>query len=508
MNQKGMNRREFLKVTSLGLLGGYLGLRPAPLFGRMHHGDDHVINPPVGDIFNDPVEMPFVNTSPGVKEVFLDVKTTSVSINGTTANLLTYNGHFPAPTIRVNKGDLLRLRFSNSLPYTTQKNILGHQKNITNLHTHGWHVSPSGNSDNIFLHFMPSDEFMFEYDTSRQEAGTLNFYHPHVHGLVAEQMWAGLSGALVVNDETDVLADYETHIIVLKDLSLRGSEPAPYTSMDYMRGKEGNIVMVNGQINPVLSIRPGQVQRWRILNASTARFYKLSLENHTFYLVGTDGGLLDKPYPLSNILLAPGERIDVLVAANQAPGTYRLLSLPYNRGGMMMGGMMMEGNTTQTITLMTLSYNGNPVNDNIPPLINPNARRLTINTSNLQKRRLVLSMRMGSGLINGQDFEVNPYTITSRLGTYEIWKIINQSGMDHPFHQHVNSSQILSIQGGNQTYASLYTSTPSWKDTIIVPKWGSVTMLVPVMDFTGKTVFHCHIVEHEDIGMMGVWKIM
>jgi len=116
-------------------------------------------------------------------------------------------------------------------------------------------------------------------------------------------------------------------------------------------------------------------------------------------------------------------------------------------------------------------------------------------------------MRMGRGLINGQDFEVNPYTITSRLGTYEIWRIINQSGMDHPFHQHVNSSQILSIKGGNQAYASLYTSTPSWKDTIIVPKWGSVTMLVPVMDFTGKTVFHCHIVEHEDIGMMGVWEI-
>ena len=173
-----------------------------------------------------------------------------------------------------------------------------------------------------------------------------------------------------------------------------------------------------------------------------------------------------------------------------------------------MGGMMMEGNTTQTITLMTLLYNGNPVNDNIPPLINPNARRLTINTSNLQKRRLVLSMRMGRGLINGQDFEVNPYTITSRLGTYEIWKIINQSGMDHPFHQHVNSSQLISMQGGNKAYASLYTSTPSWKDTIIVPKWGSVTMLVPVMDFTGKTVFHCHIVEHEDFGMMGVWRIV
>ncbi len=508
MNQKGINRREFLKFTSLGLLGGYLGLRPTSLMGGMHHGEYNIINPSIGNIFKDPVEMPILNTSPGVAEVFLDVKVTPVSINGTTANLLTYNGYFPAPTLRVNKGDLLRLHFSNSLPYTTQMNLLGHQKNITNLHTHGWHVSPSDNSDNIFLHFMPGDEFIFEYDTSKQEAGTLNFYHPHVHGLVAEQMWGGLSGALVVNDETDVLADYETHIVVLKDISLSGSEPAPYTRMDYMMGKEGNIVMVNGQMNPVLPIRPGQVQRWRILNASTARFYKLSLENHTLYLVGTDGGLLDKPYLISQILLSPGERIDILVVANQTPGTYRLLSLPYNRGGMMMGGMMSCCSTPQTLTLMTLSYDGTYANDDIPLVIDPNARRLAIDTSTLTRRRLVLSMRMGRGLINGQDFEVNPYTITSHLGTYEIWQIINQSGMDHPFHQHVNSAQILSIQGGNQAYASFYTSTPSWKDTIIVPKWGSVTMLVPVMDFTGKTVFHCHIVEHEDIGMMGICKIV
>jgi FtsP/CotA-like multicopper oxidase with cupredoxin domain len=118
-------------------------------------------------------------------------------------------------------------------------------------------------------------------------------------------------------------------------------------------------------------------------------------------------------------------------------------------------------------------------------------------------------MRMGRGLINGQDFSVNPYTITSKVGTYEIWEIINQSGMDHPFHQHVNPSQILSITGGDRGYASLYTTVPAWKDTIIVPKMGGrVTMLVPVNDFTGKTVFHCHIVEHEDIGMMGIWDIL
>jgi FtsP/CotA-like multicopper oxidase with cupredoxin domain len=504
MGKEGLNRRDFIKLASVGLAGGYLGLKPGLSEAMMHRGGNGVINPPPGDLLADPVE---IISSSGLVDAELGVQVASININGATANLLTYNGFFPAPTIRVKKGDQVKLRFINSLPFTTSKNVLGYTKNITNLHTHGWHVSPLDNSDNVFNHFMPGEDFPLVFDTARQEAGTLSFYHPHVHGLVAEQIWGGLVGALVVEDETNVLAEYETHILILKDLRLTGREPEPYTSlMDYKIGKEGNIVMVNGQVNPVLPIRPGEVQRWRILNASTSRFYKLSLENHTLYLAGTDGGLLDKPYPLSSLLLSPGERIDILVKADQTPGTYRLLSLPYNRGGMMMG---MGGNTRQTVTLMTVSYDGTSANDGIPVAINPNAKRLNVNTNSLPRRRLVLSMRMGRGLINGQDFAVRPYTITSKVGTQEVWEIINQSSMDHPFHQHVNPSQILSITGGDRGYASFYTTVPAWKDTIIVPKMGGrVTMLVPVNDFPGKTVFHCHIVEHEDIGMMGIWDIL
>jgi FtsP/CotA-like multicopper oxidase with cupredoxin domain len=96
----------------------------------------------------------------------------------------------------------------------------------------------------------------------------------------------------------------------------------------------------------------------------------------------------------------------------------------------------------------------------------------------------------------------------SNLGTYEIWTISNQSGMGHPFHQHVNAAQVLKVTGGDAGYASLFTSIPAWKDTVLVPKWGSVDLLVPVMDFDGMAMFHCHILEHEDIGMMGMWHIM
>jgi FtsP/CotA-like multicopper oxidase with cupredoxin domain len=90
------------------------------------------------------------------------------------------------------------------------------------------------------------------------------------------------------------------------------------------------------------------------------------------------------------------------------------------------------------------------------------------------------------------------------VGTYEVWEIVNRSMMDHPFHQHTNAAHIINITGGDSNYAELYITIPGWKDTINVLKMGSVLMLVPVMDFVGKTVFHCHIVEHEDIGMMGI----
>ena len=356
------------------------------------------------------------------------------------------------------------------------------------------------------LMFLPGDKwcgdysFCYEYDLSKHEPGTLNFYHPHIHGTVAEQLWNGMAGGLVVEDETDLLGGYETHALVIKDITLAGSEPEAYTSlMDYMHGKEGNTVMVNGQVNPVLSIAPGQVQRWRILNGSNARFYKLSLEGHTLQVIGTDGGLLDKPYPMSSILLSPGERLDVLVKASQTRKNYRLLSLAYNRGGGSMG---------QQITLMTVSCEGAAKSHAIPSSINPGAKRLAVPIAKTE--RIVLSMGQGKGYINGISFTSmdKSFAVHSELGTYEVWEIVNQSGMDHPFHQHVNPCQVLSIAGGDTAYSSFYAKAPAWKDVVIIPKWGSVRILIPVMDYDGMTMFHCHIPEHEDIGMMGTWHIM
>jgi FtsP/CotA-like multicopper oxidase with cupredoxin domain len=505
--KEGLSRRRFLKVAGVGALGTLLGacgngFSPSSMAaqgmmgGGMGGGGGGGSNPPPGSTFSDP---PLANLSRNgnIVETTISTGMAQININGTTVNMMVYNGSYPAPTIRVKSGDVLRVNFTNGLPADVGTNILGKDMSITNLHTHGWHVSPSGNADNIFLKFLSGDSLNFEFDLSKQWGGMMGFYHPHYHGTVGEQFWRGLAGgALIVEDDNAELQDFEEHIMILTDITVVDGEPTEWTRMDYMRIL-GDTVMVNGQVNPVLTIRPGQVQRWRILNASVFRYYRLTLENHTMYLVGTDTNLLDSPVPLNEIILTPGERVDILVKADQSPGTYRLLSQPINGA--------------DTVTLLTLEYSGSQANDQIPSSINSQeagwvADLRRMDTSSLRNVTMTLNFVRGQGAINRQVFDEDPYILESPVGTYEVWTIINQTGMDHPFHQHTDAAVILSIQGGDPGYAQLYSSINGFKDTINVPAMGSVTMLVPVLDYTGDTVFHCHILGHEDIGMMGIWR--
>jgi FtsP/CotA-like multicopper oxidase with cupredoxin domain len=526
MSARGINRRSFLSRATLGVAG--LAVAPKAVAqmmggggmggggmggggmggGGMGGGGTTVVDPPLGATLADPQ----VLTGP---DVSIAAAEASVRVNGTQARLLTYNGKFIAPTIRAGQGDLVRLHFRNDLPGKGTFNVLGHERGITNVHVHGWHVTPGNNpngtpADNVHIPVPVGGTLDYEYDLSKQRPGTLALYHPHVHGTVAEQFWGGLVGALSVDDgPITALQTFESRILVLKDITISSGAPAPYTSMmEYMHGKEGDVVTVNAQVNPALAIRPGEVKRLRFLNASTARFYRIAIQGHTLYVVGSDGGLLDKPYPVTEILMAPGERVDVLVKASTTTGKYKVLALPYARQGMM---------TSPQITLMTLVVGGTRASGVIPSIVNPAAVRLAGDTSMLPRAQFALSMGQGRGYINGVTFDIladGTIQATERhsmVGTEEIWEIVNQSGMDHPWHQHVNDAQVISMSGGDAAmakYAALYTAAPAYKDTIIVPKWGSVTLRIPIRDFSGMTMFHCHILEHEDIGMMGMWHIM
>jgi FtsP/CotA-like multicopper oxidase with cupredoxin domain len=428
--------------------------------------------------------------------------------------LTPFSERFVAPLIRATPGERVRLRFVNGLPPSTATNLLGHARYPTNVHVHGLHVSPGADA----MSCLPADdvhgvvvlpgggEQLYDYHLHLQRPGSLALYHPHLHGTVAEQMWNGLVGAIDVSDGgIDALAPYPKSVLLLKDVTFSNGAPSPYTMLsEYMHGKEGDTVAVNGQVNPYLAARSGEVRRLRILNVSNARFYRLSLQGHSLYVVGTDGGLLDRPSAAQpEILMSPGERVDVLVRVAAATGDYKLLALPYARRGSM--------SSAQT-TLMTLRVSGTTVSQALPGAIDPSARRIGDDPS-LKRPRFTLSMGQGRGYINGITFESleRSFQHHSMVGTDEIWEVVNNSGMDHPWHQHVNDAQVLSIAGGDAAtarYAALYTKVPAWKDTLIIPKWGSATFRIPVRDFGGMTMFHCHILEHEDIGMMGMWHLM
>jgi len=500
---KKLSRREFLYYSSLGIVGLAAPLAPGRAFGALGKLAGPLIyaaiDPPPGGALKDPPEIAYERKGGGLVEVTLDARVAEVEIEGRKVELITYNGSFPAPSIRVRKGDRLRLLHKNSLPETERRNVIDHKFGVINLHTHGWHVSPSGISDNVFVHTGPGEEFQHEFDTSLVEPGAMSFYHMHHHGLTAWHLWNGLAGPLIVEDETDAFSSVETRLMVLKDLTVEGGRPAPFTLEDYISGKEGEMVMINGQVNPVVNIRPGQAQRWRLLNACTARYFKLGLEGHDLYLIGTDGGLLDRPHPIESLLLTPGERADLLVVAREE-GAGRLLSLPYDR----------KMNRLEKRTLATIVCEGRREEYALPVVINREARRLdaSIDVNSLPVRRLYLIMANERGYINLKDYEIDPYVLTSEVGTHEVWEIMNISPMDHPFHQHTNAAQILSVKGGDKGDYEIYAKTPAWKDTINVPFMGKLRMLVPVKDFTGKALFHCHILEHEDIGMMGVWQMV
>ena len=527
MTNGRIGRRQFVARASLAVAGAAVAPDVlAQMGGGGTGGGATVIDPPVSG----PLEpLPLARGVPmrdpmlgAYTEYALEARYDRVTVAGVSATAMRYvdangssDGRLVAPLVRAAPGERLRLRFANGLPDSTATNILGHPRFPTNVHVHGLHVSPGADArschpaDDVHRVIAPGGALVFDYDLALQRPGSLALYHPHLHGTVAEQMWNGLVGGVDVSDGSiAALAPYPADVLLLKDVTLANGAPTPHASLsEYMQGKEGDTVMVNGQVNPSLSARPGEVRRLRVLNVSNARFYRLSLQGHALHVVGADGGLLDRPSPpQSELLLSPGERVDLLVRVG-ARGDYKLLALPYARRGNM---------ASPQITLLTLQVAGKSAAQPLPGTIDPSAARVGDDPS-LPRPRFALSMGQGRGYINGVSFEVladgslRAFEHHSEVGGEEIWEVVNQSGMDHPWHQHIDDAQVLSMSGGDaaiRAYAALYTAVPAWKDTIIVPKWGSVTLRLPVRDFGGMTMFHCHILEHEDIGMMGMWHRM
>ncbi len=440
----------------------------------------------------------------GLLDVSLGANYGPVSLAGQETNLLNYNGRVPGPLLEARPGDTVRIRFSNNLSQPT------------NLHYHGLHIPPTGTADNVFLKVPPGETWTYEFSIPKNHPAGTFWYHPHLHGLVAEQVFGGLAGLFVVRGELDEIPEIRSakeEFLVLQDFEL-GSDRRIISPnhMERMTGREGSLIAVTGRVNPSLSVPAGGLLRLRLLNASPSRFYRLSLEEHPFYLIATDGGAVAEPLELQEILLTPGERADVLVRGDREPGQYRLLNLPYDRGGMMGGGMMGGGmmggrrGRSSSQTLATLSYG-----DRLPAPLPLPEKLLPVEELPEPKmvRRFVFNHGMAPGmgmvfLINRQMFDHRRVDTSVELNSVEDWELTNNGVMDHPFHLHLNHFQVISRTG-------ILPVTPksdrSWKDTVLVKTGEVVRIRVPFRDFVGKTVYHCHILDHEDLGMMGILEI-
>lgn len=452
------------------------------------------LDPVAGGTF---IEPEFLASEGGQLQVRLEAALGTQEVAGRRATTMAFNGQVPGPTLRLRPGDTLRVELVNRL------------QDVTNLHVHGLHVSPEGSSDNVFLAIEPGQSYLYEYHLPKDHPPGVYWYHPHHHGTVAGQVFGGLYGAIIVEGEDAILVERE-RVMVVSDITLdaRGLLVQP-TTAEQMMGREGALVLLNGQRAPALAGRAGERERWCIVNACTSRYLALSLPGQDARVVGRDVGRLSEPVPLGEIVLAPGNRVEVIADLTQ--GSSELSALPVDRGSMM--GAMMGGGPRSgpdgPVTLARLTVAAG--DGSTPGTIAPAADVRDLRGVEIAGRRTItfqMSMAgmMGGGgspmsfTIDGRGFDSNRIDQRVGLGTVEEWTIGNDSPMDHPFHLHVWPMQVLEV--GGQAL-----SEPLWLDVVNVPARGQVKVRVAFEDFGGQTVYHCHILDHEDLGMMGIIKV-
>lgn len=480
-----ISRRRALQLAGLGLAaataGGVVLTRTAgSSFG------------PGGDELREPSVL---RSADGLLQVRLEAARGPVSVAGTTATALHYNGGLPGPTLRVRPGDRVGIDLVNRLDQHT------------NLHVHGMHVSPQDNGDNAFVVVEPGRTFTYDHRLPPTHPPGVYWYHPHHHGTVADQVFGGLYGAIVV-DDPEPLPVARERILVVSDITLDGAGTVQQPSlMEQMTGREGQLVLVNGQTRPRLLARPGERERWRIVNACVARYLRLRLDGQRMQLLGVDSGRSPAPQDVEEIVLTTGNRADLLVTAGA--GRSELRTLPYDRGrAAMMGGGARPGPRSATgdpVVLATLDVTGPAVPPLPAPPVGPAPRDLR-GEPVAATRTLTFGMDMGAGMgmgggmrftIDGRSFDLDRIDHVTRIGSVEEWTLVNTSPMNHPLHLHVHPMQVVTSADGALR-------TPVWRDVVDVPARGRVTVRVAFDDFPGRTVYHCHILDHEDRGMMGV----
>jgi FtsP/CotA-like multicopper oxidase with cupredoxin domain len=418
------------------------------------------------------------------------VAAAGVRLAGRDTRALGFNGSSPGPTLRVRPGDELAVRLTNWLDQPT------------NLHTHGLRVSPQGNGDNPFVRIDPGASFDYRLRVPVDHPPGTHWYHPH-HGTVADQLSGGLAGALLVDGGPTLPVDDDRVLLVTDTTLATDGTVAPAGPAERMLGREGRLVLVNGQYQPVVAAAPGRAQRWRLVNGCTSRVLAVRLEDHTLQQIAQDGTFLPSPAPRQQLVLAPGNRADVVVQPDRA-GRFALLTDPYDRGAAMGGMAGAPPASTRPVTLATLVVDGPaavaPALPATLPAEPPPASATATRTTSFQMG--MAGMRRGSGdalpmsfTVDGRTFDPDRDDQIVAAGTVEEWTVTNTGPLAHPFHLHVWPFTVVAASDGRQP-----PGVP--QDVVLVPPGGWVRLHIPFTTHTGRSVYHCHILDHEDAGMM------
>jgi len=487
-----MNRKDFIKRMGLG--AGAFSLTPLLTSCLNDYSVDN-------EEFQLPLALPTELT--GIKST-LNASPSSIQIGDSySLSAFRFNNSLPGPTIRKKRGETARIRFENNIG----------QESI--IHWHGLIVPPD--MDGHPKDAISSGAYNYDF-TLNQRAGTY-WYHPHPHRITGEQVYRGLSGFFIIEDEEEKAlnlpaGEYEIPLVIQDRRVNENGEIVYNPSMpeQMMTGFLGDTILVNGAPFPFYEVESG-VYRLRLLNGSNARIYNLAFQNDIpFTVIGTDGGLLPQAIETNELLMAPGERADILVDFSEvAESNIQLLSKPFDvpSGGGMMGmqNMMGSDGPQQGAGFTLMEFKVGEVSSqgsvNLPQQLSQSSFPDESSADRIREIRLAMEM-MNGHTINGRQFEMERVDERVEHGSTEIWEFVNTSNVPHPMHVHAVQFKVLDRSGSR----GLTPTETGWKDTVLVMPGETVRVIMTFDAPKGMYVFHCHNLEHEDHGMMANLEII
>ncbi|MGA2549662.1 MAG: multicopper oxidase family protein [Burkholderiaceae bacterium] len=410
-------------------------------------------------------------SSNGVASVVLEAREQTVQIDRITIEAMTYNGDYAGPVIRVHPGDLLKVR------------LINHLHEPTNIHFHGYQGSPLGASDNMHILVNPGETFDYAVTIPLTQPPGLYWFHSHMHHEAERQVMRGLSGTLIVEGLTDqfpALKGITERLLVFKEDRLESSDDE-FVDQYLHR----YIRTMSGAIFSQIEMRPGETQLWRIANEGADQPLRLVLKGHTFRIIGRDGSATTRETVTDELQIDPAGRVDALVDAGAA-GTYELSSPGVHTGK---GKVRPLG----LVEVRGLPATGIPTQEAFP--VTPDLRTAKIDAT----RTVVMTQNPSEGeyYLDGKLFNHARVDTRVPLGNVEEWLIRNDTNDYHTFHIHQVSFQVVEING-------MAASFEGRRDTIEVPVHGTIKIRMAFSDplIVGEFMYHCHILEHEDKGMM------